>query len=310
MAVNEGNRTIQLMGTTIQLWIQHLHPEPILDEAIQRLKDYEQRFSANAPSHLMTINQQAGKQPVKVEEDLLELIKIGKAHSLPQDSFLNIAIGPLTQAWHIGFQDAERPTDAQISEILKVIDPKKIVIDDQKQTIFLEEKMSIDLGALAKGYFADQLLAYFKSVEVPAALIDLGGNVLVYGDAPNREDGYWRVGIQHPALSRGNFLTALKIKNQSVVTSGIYERTNIFAGKTYHHIFNSQTGYPIETQIASLTIVSDKSLDGEIWTTRLFGHSMETILTTLDKLEGIHGLVVTKKGEVYYSKALANRIIQ
>lgn len=308
--MKEASRTIQLMGTTIQLWIQHVNPEPLAEEAVRRLYDYEQRFSANRPSHLMTINQQAGKRSVNVEADLLELIRIGKQHSLPRDSFLNIAIGPLTQAWHIGFKDAARPSDTQIKKLLSCIDPNRIEINEEQQTVFLHENMSVDLGALAKGYFADQLLNYFKSKDVQAAMIDLGGNVLVYGDAPNRKDTYWRIGIQNPFLARGNFVAALKVKNQSVVTSGIYERTNTFDGKKYHHIFDPHTGYPVDTQIASVTIVSEHSIDGEIWTTRLFGHSAETILTTLDHVAGVNGLVITKEGNVYYSKELAEQIIQ
>ena len=80
----------------------------------------------------------------------------------------------------------------------------------------------------------------------------------------------WQIGIQDPANPRGNHLMTIPVINQSVVTSGIYERHLTVDGKDYHHIFDSQTGYPVETELASLTIISDKSVDGEIWTTRLF----------------------------------------
>ena len=307
--MNEGNRTVRLMGTIIKLWIQHDQPEPLLDEAVRRLADYEQRFSANGPSHLTTLNQQAGKQAVALEKDLFELIQLGKQHSLPQDSFLNIAIGPLTSAWHIGFKDAKHPSEAQIKELLTTIQPENIVLDEAAQTVYLPAQMSIDLGALAKGYFADCLLAYFQSEGVETAMIDLGGNLLVHGDAVKRADTFWRVGIQDPFQPRGKYRAILKIKNQSVVTSGIYERANTFEGKTYHHIFDSKTGYPIETNIASLTIVSEQSVDGEIWTTRLFGHPVDKILEKLEEVEGVYGLVITKDEQVYYSKELAERII-
>ena len=307
--MKEGRRTVRLMGTVIQLWIQHEQPEPLLDEAVRRLEDYEQRFSANSPSHLLTLNQQAGKQPVALESDLFELIQLGKEHSLPSDSFLNIAIGPLTQAWHIGFNDAKHPSEEQIQELLTIIQPEKIQLNTEEQTVYLPERMSIDLGALAKGYFADALLAYFQSAGVEHAMIDLGGNLLVHGDALKRADTFWRVGIQDPFQPRGKYRAILKIKNQSVVTSGIYERANTFEGKTYHHIFDSNTGYPMETAIASLTIVSEKSVDGEIWTTRLFGHPVATILEKLENVDGVYGLIITKEEQVYYSKELAERII-
>ena len=169
--------------------------------------------------------------------------------------------------------------------------------------------MAIDLGALAKGYFADKLLEYFISQNVQSAIIDLGGNVVTYGEAPHHEDGYWRIGIQHPMKPRGNFVLALKSKNQSIVTSGIYERTFTVDGKTYHHIFDSKTGHPMETDIASITVVSGKSLDGEIWTTRLFGQKPEQVLATLNNQEGLSGIVITKDGSLLYSKSLSSQII-
>lgn len=310
--MNEESRTCYLMGTVIKLWVQHDQADELLPEAEQRLIDYEKRFSANNDaSELMAINHQAGVAPVKVDDDLFELIKIGKKHSLPQDSFLNIAIGPLIQAWHIGFDDANRPTDSTIRLLLQRIDPKNIYMNEENKSVFLTKRgMSLDLGAIAKGYFADKLLTYFKENKVNAALIDLGGNVLTYGTATKHEDGFWRIGIQNPFSQRGELAAAVKVKNQSVVTSGIYERTNQLNGKTFHHIFDQQTGYPLETDLASVTIVSDQSVDGEIWTTRLFGKQAEEIIFLLDKMPGIEGIVITKVGQMMYSKALAGQIIQ
>ena len=120
--MNEAKRTIYLMGTVIQLWIQHPNPEKILANAENRLRDYERRFSANDKnSDLMKISAQAGKAPVRVDKDLFELIKLGKMHSIPDDSSLNITIGPLIQLWRIGFEDAQRPSEREIQEKLQLI---------------------------------------------------------------------------------------------------------------------------------------------------------------------------------------------
>lgn len=309
--MREEKRTIHLMGTVIQLWIQHDNPGNILINAENRLKEYEKRFSANDKnSDLMKISDQAGKSPVQVDKDLFELIKIGKRHSLPSDSALNITIGPLIQLWRIGFEDAKRPSEQEIKEKLKLIQPENIILNEENHTVYLAQPgMAIDLGALAKGYFADKILEYFISQGVHSAIIDLGGNVVTYGEAPQHEDGYWRIGIQHPLKPRGNFVLALKSKNQSIVTSGIYERTFTVDGKTYHHIFDSQTGYPLETDIASITVVSDKSVDGEIWTTRLFAQKPEQVIATLNDHEGLSGIVITKDGRLLYSKSLSPQII-
>ncbi|GAA3018501.1 FAD:protein FMN transferase [Tetragenococcus solitarius] len=309
--MNEERRTCYLMGTVIKLWIQHDQDQEFLPEAEERLVDYEKRFSANDDaSELMIINHQAGIAPVKVDDDLFELIKLGKKHSLPKDSFLNIAIGPLIQAWRIGFDDARQPTEQTIQFLLQRINPKNIYINEENKTVFLAEKgMSLDLGSIAKGYFADKLLAYFKENNVYAALIDLGGNVLTYGNAPTHQDDFWRIGIQSPFSKRGDLAAAIKVKDKSIVTSGIYERTNQMNGKTFHHIFDQETGYPLETNLASVTIVSDQSVDGEIWTTRLFGNQPDEIIDFLNQTDELNGLVITKEGQIQYSNDLDIQIL-
>ena len=306
------SRDIQMMGTVIHLAIQHEYAEFVLNEIILRLKEYEKRFSANDPtSELMEVNQNAGIQPVKINPGLYELIKIGKKHSTAEDSSLNIAIGPLVQAWRIGFEDAKVPSHQDIQSLLSKTNAKDIILDDENLTVFLKHTgMFIDLGALAKGFIADLIIQDLEAMNATSALINLGGNVMTYGISPNQKDGYWRIGIQHPFLPRGNYIAVLKAFNQSVVTSGVYERTFTMNNKTYHHILDSTTGYPIQTKIAGLTIVSNKSVDGEIWTSRLFGQSPSQIIHTLNQIQDVAGIVVTKDGELYYSESLRPYLIE
>lgn len=300
----EKHKRIQLMGTTIDLTVRHQEAEKTLDELVDLLYLYNKRFSANDPtSELAQVNKNAGIQPVKVHPELYELIKIGKEHSLASDSSLNITIGPLVQSWRIGFQDAQKPSDKIIQEKLEIIDPGQVVLS--KDHVYLTKKgMAIDLGALAKGYIADRLIDHLKLVKAESALINLGGNLVTMGPAIQHKDHFWRIGIQNPVKKRGHTQSVLRIRDQSVVTSGIYERLYTENGQTYHHIFNSKTGYPIETEIASLTIVSNLSVEGEIWTTRLFGQSRAEIITQLNALSDIEGIVIDQKGKVYYSEGV------
>lgn len=300
------SREIHMMGTIIEITVQHDQSSQVLDKVVRRLEAYEKRFSAHDPaSELMKVNKNAGIMPVKVNPTLYKLIQIGKNHSIPSDSSLNITIGPLVQAWRIGFEDAHVPSQVEIETLLNKTNPHDIILNDEDQTVFLKNTdMFIDLGAVAKGFIADLIIEDFKSMNVSAGLINLGGNVMTYGMAPKHADGYWRIGIQHPFLSRGNYIAVLKAFNQSVVTSGIYERKFTVNNKTYHHILDPKTGYPIETNIAGLTIVSSKSVDGEIWTGRLFAQSPEQVMNTLNKLKDISGIIVTKSGELYYSDEL------
>lgn len=306
-----SSRSLRLMGTIIETKIWHPEAEPILDQVEELLYLYKDRFSANdLTSELMEVNLNAGVQAVPVADDLYELIKLGKEHSLAEASFLNITIGPLVQTWRIGFSDAKLPSPEVISEKLQLINPRDIELDDQEQTVYLKkEGMAIDLGALAKGYVADRIVDFLKRIGVEVGLINLGGNVLMFGQAPHNPDGCWRIGIQDPQKTRGENALVLKIGEESVVTSGIYERSLTVDGQTYHHILSSQTGYPIQSQLASVTIVSKQSVDGEIWTTRLFGQSIDQIIKVVEETDGIEVVLIGLDGKIFVTSGLSNKIL-
>ena len=304
-----SSQTERLMGTTITVSILHPQADKLLTRCFELLRSYEHRFNANdASSELMEVNHQAGISAVQVHPDLFELISIGTRHSQAKNSHLNIAIGPLVQTWRIGFSDARRPSQEEIDQSLNKIDPKQIQLDTEKQAVFLKRPgMKIDLGALAKGYSADLIATFLKSQGVEDALIDLGGNILTVGQNPIKKQP-WRIGIQNPVEPRGHHILALSIENKSVVTSGIYERHLEVDGQSFHHIFDSTTGYPVETELASITIISDRSVDGEIWTTRLFGESPTSILNIVESLPGIDTLLVSQSGKIAFTSGLQSYI--
>lgn len=300
-----SSRSERLMGTTITVSICDPQADELLAHCFELLRSYEHRFSANdAMSELMEVNHQAGIAPVQVHPDLFELIALGTLHSQAKNSHLNIAIGPLVQTWRIGFSDARWPAPEEIEQALLKIDPQQIQLDQENYTVFLKRPgMKIDLGALAKGYSADLIATYLRGKGIKDALIDLGGNILTVGQHPVKQQP-WRIGIQNPVEKRGNHLLVLSVKDKSVVTSGIYERHLEVDGQSFHHIFDSETGYPVETDLASITIISDRSVDGEIWTTRLFGDSPTSILNTIESLPGIETLLVSQSGKIAYTSGL------
>ena len=300
-----SSRSERLMGTTITVSICDPQADELLTHCFELLRSYEHRFSANdASSELMEINHQAGIAPVQVHPDLFELIALGTLHSQAKNSHLNIAIGPLVQTWRIGFSDARRPAPEEIEQALLKIDPQQIQLDQENYTVFLKRPgMKIDLGALAKGYSADLIATYLRGKGIKDALIDLGGNILTVGQHPVKQQS-WRIGIQNPVEKRGQHLLVLSVKDKSVVTSGIYERHLEVDDQSFHHIFDSATGYPVETDLASITIISDRSVDGEIWTTRLFGDSPTSILNTVESLPGRETLLVSQSGKIAYTNGL------
>ncbi|ERI89882.1 ApbE family protein [Clostridiales bacterium oral taxon 876 str. F0540] len=307
--MNEYKKIIYLMGTKISLYIKAEAAEKLAEKAEDMLIHYEEVFSANSDnSQLAMLKKEASFAPQKVDEELYELIKIGKEHSLCENTYLNIAIGPLIKLWKIGFEGAHVPEKEAIASVLELLKPENIQLDDEKKTVyFLKKGIEIDLGAIAKGYFADKVMELFKENGTVSAMVDMGGNVLVFGESPS-EGGDWNVGIQNPFLPRGNAVALVKIKDQSVVTSGIYERVFEKDGSRYHHIFDSKTGYPIESNIASLTIIADKSLDCDIYTTKLFGLDAASIIRRVNSINGMGAVVITADGKLAYTDNLIGRI--
>ena len=299
------SHSLRLMGASIILTIFHEDEQNLLLQSEQLLHLYKNRFSANdADSELMAINLQAGKKAVRVHPELFELIALGKKHSIATNSHLNIAIGPLVQTWRIGFSDAKLPSKEEIQTLLQITNPEDIILDDSKQEVYLAKVgMRIDLGALAKGYIADKLKQFLVEQGVQSGIIDLGGNILTIGENPNFQRP-WRIGIQNPILDRGEHVAVIAVSDASVVTSGIYERQLVVDGKTYHHIFDRKTGYPMETEVASITIVAEKSVDCEIWTTRLFGQNPYDIIEEIEQQPGLEAFVITKNQKMMYTSGI------
>lgn len=319
----------QMMGTVITMKIPETWElkgtgkanvgvaEPLLQTAEAYLRQQEQRFSANSPtSELAQVNQLAGSgQWLPIHPQLFDLIAIGRKHSLASGSQLNIAIGPLVQTWRIGFDDAKVPSPQAITQLLGKTDPQKIQLDFNKKAVLLEESgMKIDLGALAKGYIADCLMTKLRQAQVPWAMLNLGGNLVVYGENPNQVDNSWHIGIQDPTKQRNHTLALLRLTSDSsqtftgqwsVVTSGIYERHLHVGDREYHHILNPQTGYPQATDVISLTILSHESILGEIWTTRLFGKNKSEILTCVEALPDMEALVIDKELQISETSGVA-----
>lgn len=303
--LQSASHSLRLMGASIHLTIFHEDAQNLLLQSEQLLHLYKNRFSANdADSELMEINLQAGKKAVQVHPELFELIELGKKHSIAANSHLNIAIGPLVQTWRIGFSDAKLPSEEEIQRLLKITDPEEIFLNDSNREVYLsKEGMRIDLGALAKGYIADKLKEFLVEQGVQSGIIDLGGNILTIGENPTFHRP-WRIGIQNPALDRGEHVAVIEVSDGSVVTSGIYERQLVVDGKTYHHIFDRTTGYPMETELASITIVAEKSVDCEIWTTRLFGQNPYDIIEEIEQQPGLEAFVITKNQKMMYTSGI------
>lgn len=258
------------LGTKITLTVFNSFDQQIFAPSKQLIDYYENQFSIyNPTSEISQINQAAGQKIVSVSTSTFDLVKLAKKISLKAWGF-NAAIGPLVKEWNVGFQTAHRPSENKIKQLLQQIDPQKIEIKTPNLIGLQQAGMQLDLGGIAKGYIADRLKNLWAAFGIQTGIINLGGNLLTIGNSPIHPDQKWRIGIQDPWNLRGKALRVARMPACSAVTSGIYERNFTEKQHFYHHILDSQTGYPLKTQLMSVTVFTDQSVWGEIESTRLF----------------------------------------
>lgn len=304
--IKKINKTWDMMGTHIYATIYNTEDEKILEDIDSLLKKYNLIFSMyDENAELYKLNEINKNETFYPSEDLYKLILMGYEHSTEEGN-LNIFISPLVKLWNIGFDDRKVPTDIEIHKALENINPKSFYISD-KYIEFLEDNMCIDLGALAKGYICDKIIEYLINSNVDSAIINLGGNIRTIGNAYHNPDYKFHIGLQNPNKERGEHLLYLGVKNMSIVTSGIYERNFEENGEFYHHILDPNNGYPIDSDMLSLTIISKNSIDGEIWTTRLFGFSFDKIMDFSEKYE--FEAIAIYKDNVRFTKNIKNYLI-
>jgi thiamine biosynthesis lipoprotein len=287
-----------LMGSPILLKL-FSHNEALAAKAFRLIKQYEDLLTVNrAHSQVMDINLAAGRHPVTVSQPVFELIRCAKTASLLENSAFNLAIGPLVKRWKIGFQGDSVPPADEITTLLTLTDPREVVLDEAACSVFLARSgMEIDLGAIAKGYIADRVRDFLRKEGETLGLINLGGNIQTLGSP----EGGWTVGIKKPFGAADALIGSLHIENKSVVTSGTYERYFERDGKRYHHILNPRTGYPLDNELDSVTIISTDSIDGDLWTTLVYGLGVERGCAALRARPDIEAVFVTKTREIVFS---------
>lgn len=187
----------------------------------------------------------------------------------------DISIYPLMVKWGFTTQKYNVPSKNEISKLLKDVDSSKIIFDEKSGNIKLKENMKIDLGGIAKGYTSNRVMQIFKECGVKSGLVSLGGNVQALG---TKTDGTaWQIAIENPDKS-SDYIGVVSVKDKAVITSGGYERYFEKNGKTYHHILDPETGYPAESGVKSVTIVSDDGTLADALSTSLFVMGKEKAL--------------------------------
>lgn len=287
------------LNTVISITIYDKSKADVLEECFSLCENYENMFSKTIEgSDVWNINHALGT-PVTVSDDTITLIETASKYSSLTDGLIDITIEPLSTLWN--FSDSENthvPSEDELNVLLPLVDYKNMIIEENTVTL-LNPDASIDLGFIAKGYIADRLKEHLLANNVEHAIINLGGNVLTIGNKP--DGSLYTVGIQKPFDERNAAITTLNISDQSVVSSGVYERYFETNGTLYHHILDAKTGYPIRNNLLGVTIISDYSLDGDALSTTCFVLGLEHGMQLIENLENVEAVFITDDYELHYS---------
>lgn len=287
------------LGTVITLSLLDHGDEALLEEAFDLIEAIEDKMSTRIEgSDIWRINHQAGEGPVPVTEETLGVILQGMAYGDFSKGSFDISMGPIVDLWQIGSAEARLPEPGEIEAALEKVDYRKITVVED--AVGLESGMSLDLGAIAKGYAADQVAEFLRSRGVTSAVLDLGGNIKTIGARKGGEA--FRIGIRSPFEGRNDYFGIVSLVDKSVVSSGDYERYFEEDGKRYHHIFDAVTGYPVETEVAQVTVITEKSMEADALSTTFYTLSVEEGIALADTLDHVCVIYVTKDFRVFFSQ--------
>ncbi len=270
-----ASRTMQraesIMGTEVTVTVvakSTAEGDSALEAAMTEIKRFDQMMSLyKDDSELTKVNLAAGKQPVAVSPEMIEVVEIAARVSRLTNGAFDVTIGPLVVLWQMRLKEGRPPTDGEIAHVLPRIDYRAVIIDKKSSTLFLAKpNMIMDFGGIAKGYAADKAAELLRKRGIENAVVAIAGDIRVLG---RREDGLpWRIGVQHPR-EKDKLLTVLDLSDKYISTSGDYERFKMIGKKRYHHILDPRTGKPSKG-MASVTLICDRGSLGDPLTTALF----------------------------------------
>ena len=249
---------------------------------------------------------------VTVDRRIIDMLLYAKEMYAVTNGKLNIAMGSVLSIWHdyrtAGLDEpwaAELPSMDALSQAARHTDINDLIIDEERSTVWISDpKMTLDVGAIAKGYAVEMVARDLEKQGISGYVINVGGNVRTVGGKPNGDA--WLAGIENPNTESDEaYVAYLQLTGESIVTSGSYQRYYTVEGKSYHHIIDSQTLFPAEGYL-SVSVVCKSSAQGDALSTALFCMPFEEGLALVERLPGVEALWIfpdeTRKASSCFSQ--------
>ncbi len=298
-------KTETIMGTEVTITVTARSPEEgeaAIEAGMAELRRLDAMMSLyKAGSELTKVNLAAGKHPVNVSPEMIEVVEHAAKISKLSGSVFDVTVGPFVVLWRMRLKEGTVPTDDELVRVRPRVNYKNIIIDKKASTIFLKKTgMIMDFGGM-KGYMADRTADIIKKRGIQNAIIAVAGDIWVLG---RRADGApWRIGVQHPR-EHDKTLAVLELSDKYVSTSGDYERFVIREKKRHHHIIDPRTGKPSKGVI-SVTLIGDKGALIDPLAKVPFILGPEEGLKLVKKL-GAEAIIVDEEGKVFMTDGVKN----
>ncbi|MBR4576370.1 MAG: FAD:protein FMN transferase [Clostridia bacterium] len=283
------------LDTVISLTAYTEHPE-LLDAALEECGRYEKLLSRTIEgSDVWRINHAEGKA-VDIDPETADILRTAAGISEKSGGVFDVTVAPASVLWDFRSEEKKVPDPEQLKKAAEKIDWRKVELEGNRVT--LPAGMMIDLGGIAKGYIADAVKKKLEAAGIESAILSFGGNIVAIGLKPDGSP--WRVGVQDIDEPTGKSMLVSRNYGGSTVTSGIYERGfQADDGNYYHHILDTETGWPIQNDLASVTIFSESSMTGDALSTTAFALGMEKGAALIESMEGVEALFIKKDRSVY-----------
>ncbi|TVQ19330.1 MAG: FAD:protein FMN transferase [Spirochaetaceae bacterium] len=304
------SQTELLLGTAVTITVQQAGASrDMLGGAFARTKDIQNRMSINDAAYddteVLRVNAAAGESRVRVSPDTFRVIAEGVRFGELSDGAFDLTVEPLIRLWGFGRDEPRVPDPDALAQVLRLVDFRRIELFGDTFEVFLpDQSMGIDVGGIAKGFAADEAAAVLRSDGVRHAILDFGGDIVTIGPRP--DGAPWRIGIQYPTGERGRYLGILQSRDESVVTSGAYERFFVQDGVRYHHIFDTRTGMPSDSGVVSATVIGESAMKTDALSTAAFVMGVEAALAMVRDLPGYDAIIATAD-TIYMTPGVSKR---
>lgn len=303
------HNTGQIFGTTYHITYQS--NKDLHREILQRLQLVDQTFSTfNDESIISKINR---NEPVKLNQMFIEVFDLAKTVSKDTHGAFDITVAPLVNVWGFGFKSGTPPTKAVIDSLRHLTGYEKVKLIGSKVRK-QDPRIMLDCSAIAKGYGSDVVAQYLRSRDVENFMIEIGGEIVVQGNSDKRLP--WKIGVTKPTDDstqvNNELQTVLNVSNTAMATSGNYRRFYYKNGKKYAHTIDPKTGYPVQHNILSATVLANTCAKADAYATSFMVLGLEKTQQVLQHHPDLMVYLIYADGQgknkVWYSPSLKKAI--